>query len=102
VADLHVRAMAAPDAAGKRFLAVSDGPALSFLEVAQILRRRLGPLAARVPTQEAPGEDPPRPIIHNDRARTELNWRPRPAETTIVQTAESLRDLGLIKTDTGT
>ncbi|MFG1822472.1 NAD-dependent epimerase/dehydratase family protein [Microbispora bryophytorum] len=98
VADLHIRAMARPEAAGKRFLAVSDGPALSFLEVAGILRRRLGPLAAHVPTQEAPGNEPPRPVIHNDRARDELGWRPRPAETTIVQTAESLRDLGLVKT----
>jgi nucleoside-diphosphate-sugar epimerase len=96
VADLHIRAMAAPDAAGKRFLAVADGPTLSFLEVAETLRRRLGPLAARVPTVEQPGEDPPRPIIHNDRARHELGWRPRPVETTIVETAESLRDLGLL------
>jgi nucleoside-diphosphate-sugar epimerase len=96
VADLHIRAMAAPEAVGKRFLAVADGPTLSYLEVAETLRRRLGPLAARVPTQEAPGEDLPRPVIHNDRAREELGWRPRPAETTIVQTAESLRDLGLL------
>jgi nucleoside-diphosphate-sugar epimerase len=97
VADLHIRAMAAPEAAGQRFLAVADGPTLSFLEVAQTLRRRLGPLAARVPTQEAPGADLPRPIIHNDRARQELGWRPRPVETTIVQSAESLRDLGLLE-----
>jgi dihydroflavonol-4-reductase len=97
VADLHIRAMASPEAAGKRFLAVADGPTLSFLEIAEILRQRLGALAARVPTQEAPGDDPPRPIIHNDRARNELGWRPRPAETTITATAESLRDLGLLE-----
>jgi nucleoside-diphosphate-sugar epimerase len=96
VADLHLRAMAAPEAAGKRFLAVADGPTVSFLEVADILRRRLGPLAERVPTSEAPGDDPPRPIIHNDRARNELGWRPRAAETTIVESAESVRDLGLL------
>jgi nucleoside-diphosphate-sugar epimerase len=98
IADLHIRAMAAPRAAGKRFLAVADGPTMSFLEVAETLRRRLGALAARVPTEEAPGVDPPRPIIHNDRAREELGWRPRAAETTIVETAWSLRDLGLIET----
>jgi nucleoside-diphosphate-sugar epimerase len=97
VADLHVRAMAAPEAAGKRFLAVADGPTMSFLEVAETLRRRLGQLAVRVPTQEAPGDDLPRPIIHNDRARNELGWRPRPAETTIVESGESLRDLGLLQ-----
>lgn len=42
--------------------------------------------------REAPGEDPPRLVIHNDRAREELGWRPRPVETTIVESAECLRD----------
>jgi nucleoside-diphosphate-sugar epimerase len=97
VADLHIRAMAAPEAAGKRYLALADGPTISFLRMAQILRERLGPLAERVPTEEAPGPEPPRLIIHNDRAKQELGWRPRPAETTIVETAESLRDLGLLE-----
>jgi dihydroflavonol-4-reductase len=97
VADLHMRAMAAPEAAGKRFLALADGPTISFLEMARILRERLGPLAERAPTEEGPGDDPPRLIIHNDRAREELGWRPRAAETTIVQTAESLHDLGLLQ-----
>jgi nucleoside-diphosphate-sugar epimerase len=96
VADLHIRAMAAPEAAGKRFLALADGPAISYLQTAQILRERLGPLAARVPAKEAPGPEPRGLIIHNDRAKEELGWRPRPAETTIVETAESLRDLGLL------
>ncbi len=97
VADLHIRAMAAPGAAGKRFLALADGPTITFLEMAQILRDRLGPLAGRVPTEEADGPEPPKLFIHNDRAREELGWRPRPAETTIVETAESLRDLGLLE-----
>jgi nucleoside-diphosphate-sugar epimerase len=97
VADLHIRAMAAPGAAGQRYLALADGPTISFLQMAQILRERLGPLAARVPTEEAAGPEPPRLVIHNDRAKQELGWRPRPAETTIVETAESLRDLGLLE-----
>jgi nucleoside-diphosphate-sugar epimerase len=97
VADLHIRAMAAPEAAGKRYLALADGPTISFLKTAQILRERLGPLAERVPTEEAPGPEPALLNIHNDRAREELGWRPRPAETTIVETAESLRDLGLLE-----
>ena len=97
VADLHIRAMAAPEAAGQRYLALADGPTISFLQMAQILRERLGPLAERVPTEEATGPEPPRLIIHNDRAKQELGWRPRPAETTIVETAESLRDLGLLE-----
>jgi nucleoside-diphosphate-sugar epimerase len=97
IADLHIRAMAAPGAAGQRFLALADGPTISFLELAGILRDRLGPLAKRVPAEEAPGPEPARLIIHNDRAKAELGWRPRPAETTIVETAESLRDLGLLE-----
>jgi nucleoside-diphosphate-sugar epimerase len=97
VADLHIKAMATPEAAGERFLALADGPTITYLQLAQILRDRLGPLADRVPTEEAPGEEPPELVIHNDRARNELGWRPRPAETTIVETAESLRDLGLLE-----
>ncbi|MEZ0110941.1 nucleoside-diphosphate-sugar epimerase [Catenulispora sp. EB89] len=96
VADLHLRAMAAPQAAGKRYLAVADGPTRSFVELAAILRDRLGDLAALAPTAEADGPELPRPVIHNERAREELGWRPRPVETSIVESAESLRDLGLL------
>ena len=96
VADLHLRAMAAPQAAGKRYLAVADGPTRSFVELAAILRDRLGDLAALAPTAEADGPELPRPVIHNERAREELGWRPRPVETTIVESAESLRALGLL------
>ena len=94
VADLHIRAMAAPAAAGKRFIGVSDHPPMSYLELAELLRRRFGPLAARVPTEEAPGDDLPRLVIHNDRAKDELGWHPRPAETTIADTVENLRERG--------
>jgi nucleoside-diphosphate-sugar epimerase len=96
VADLHLRAMATPEAAGKRFLALADGPTITFLEMAQILRDRLGALGELAPTEEAPGPEPAPLVIHNDRAKRELGWRPRAAETTIVETAESLRDLGLL------
>ena len=96
VADAHIRAMTTPAAAGKRFLVLADGPTISWLQLARILRDRLGRLAERVPTEEAPGDELPHLVIHNDRARTELGLRPRPAETTIVETAESLRDLGLL------
>jgi nucleoside-diphosphate-sugar epimerase len=96
VAALHIAAMATPEAAGKRYLALADGPTTTFLEVATVLRERLGALAAKVPTQEAPGDEPAPLVIHNERAKEELGFRPRPPETTIVETAESLRDLGML------
>ncbi|HEY2266288.1 MAG TPA: NAD-dependent epimerase/dehydratase family protein [Streptosporangiaceae bacterium] len=96
VADAHIRAMAVPEAAGQRFLVLADGPTISYLQLAQILRDGLGPLAERVPTEEAPGAELPELVIHNERAKRVLGWQPRPAATTIVETAESLRDLGLL------
>src|SRR5277367_276891 len=53
VADLHLRAMVDPKARGERFLAVA-GDFASMLEIAQILRRRMGEAAKRVPTRELP------------------------------------------------
>lgn len=96
VADAHIAAMATPEAAGRRYLVLADGPTMTFLDVATVLRDRLGALAAMVPTQEVPGEEPAPLIIHNDRAKAELGLRPRPADATIVETAESLRDLGML------
>jgi nucleoside-diphosphate-sugar epimerase len=94
VADLHIRAMAAPAAAGRRFIGVSDHPPMTYLELAALLRQRFGSLAAKAPTEQAPGAEPPRLVIHNDRAKNELGWRPRPAETTIADTVENLRERG--------
>jgi nucleoside-diphosphate-sugar epimerase len=97
VADAHIRAMATPAAASQRFLVIADGPTISWLQLARILRDRLGPLAERVPAEEAPGAELPDLVIHNERAKRVLGWRPRPAETTIAETAKSLRDLGLLQ-----
>jgi nucleoside-diphosphate-sugar epimerase len=98
VAEAHIAAMATPAAVGKRYLLLADGPTITWLGLAQILRDHLGPAGAHVTTEEAPGEDPEPLTIHNDRAKQELDWQPRPAETTIVETAESLRELGLLET----
>ncbi|MFD1722880.1 NAD-dependent epimerase/dehydratase family protein [Amnibacterium endophyticum] len=97
VARLHRAAMRTPAAAGRRYLALADGPTRTFLDVAQVLRDRLGPLAARVPTAEAAGDEPAPLQIRNDRAKAELGFRPRPAEDTIVETATRLRDLGMLR-----
>ena len=96
VADLHIRAMAAPAAAGKRFICACDHPTISYLELAGMLRQRFGSLAARVPAEEAPGAELPRLVIRNNRAKDTLGWRPRPLETTIADTVESLRARGAL------
>ena len=114
VADLHIRAMTDPAAKGERFLAVS-GDFVSVLEMAQILRSRMGEAARRVPTRRLPNWmvrlasmfDPAvkqilpelgkRKNATGGKARRLLGWSPRSAEEAIVATAESLLWLGLLK-----
>jgi dihydroflavonol-4-reductase len=52
VADLHIRAMIAPEAEGERLIAT--GELLWMGEMAAILREQLGPAAARVPAKPMP------------------------------------------------
>ena len=114
VADLHLRAMASPAAKGERFLAIA-GDFVTMLEVAEILKRRMGERAKRVPAREIPNFvvhmaswfDPPvRQILPdlgkkknatNEKAKRVLGWNPRPVEDAVVATAESLVRLGLLK-----
>jgi dihydroflavonol-4-reductase len=113
VADLHVRCLTAPDLAGERFIAA--GPFLKLVEVGRILREELGEEARRVPTLVLPdmmvklaakldpviaqvtselGRVKETPATH---AAERLGWAPRPAAETIVATARSLIDLGIVK-----
>lgn len=112
VVDLHVRAMTDPAAKGERFLAVA-GDFLSILDIAKILKRRLGAAARRVPTRQLPNWvvrlaalrdpavkqiTPELGIVKNatgEKARRVLGWSPRSSEEAIVATAESLVRLGL-------
>jgi nucleoside-diphosphate-sugar epimerase len=114
VASLHLSCMTRPEAKGERFLAVA-GDFLSIVEIARVMKERLGPLARRVPTRQLPNWlvrvvsylDPavkqivPELGKHknatSDKARRVLGWKPRSNEECIVATAESLRDLGLLK-----
>jgi dihydroflavonol-4-reductase len=97
VADGHMRAMATPEAAGRRYLLLADGPTITWLGLAEALRDCLGEAGAQVTLTEAPGEEPAPLTIHNDRAEQELGWGPRPLQTTISDTVDSLRDLGLLQ-----
>ena len=114
VADLHLKAMTAPEAAGERFLAVA-GDFLSMRDIALVLRQRLGDAARRVPVRELPdwllrvvalvdksaGQIVPELGKHknatNEKARRVLGWSPRSPEDALVATAESLARLGLLK-----
>ena len=99
VADAHIAAMATPSAARKRYLLLADGPTITWLGLAEMLRDYLGSEGEYVTTVEGPGEEPAPLTIHNERAKEELGWRPRPTKTTIVETADSLRALGLLDKD---
>jgi nucleoside-diphosphate-sugar epimerase len=113
VADLHVRAMTSPAAAGERFLALA-GDFVSAMDIARILRRRLGEAGRRVPRFQLPDwvvrlaalRDPAvRQILPElgkaknataEKARRVLGWHPRSSEEAIVATAESLVRLGIV------
>ena len=95
VASAHRLAMAHAEAAHKRYLLLADGPTTTWLGLAQSIAELLGePAAQRVTLTEAPGEDPAPLTIHNERARTELSWTPRPVRETVADTLTSLAERG--------
>jgi dihydroflavonol-4-reductase len=114
VADLHIWAMTNPAASGQRFLAVS-GDFMSILEIAKVLKDRMGEAARRVPSRQIPDwlvrlaalRDPSVKQILPElgkvknatsaKAQRLLGWTPHSREDAIVATAESLLRLGLLK-----
>ena len=105
VADLHLRAMTHPQARGQRFLACA-GDFMRIVEMARVLKERMGPAARRVPVRELPDwlvrafamVDPTaRQIVPelgklknatSAKATQMLGWVPRPREDALVATAE--------------
>lgn len=106
VADLHVRAMTHPAAAGERF--IGAGPFYWMEDIARTLRERMPALARKVPSRRLPdwlirllamfdpvvrerlfelGKERP---VSADKARSVLGWSPRANDEAIVATAESL------------
>jgi nucleoside-diphosphate-sugar epimerase len=114
VADLHLRAMTNPAANGERFLAVA-GDFMWMVDIAKLLKNRLGQAGKRVPTRELPNwmvrlaafRDPAIRLIlpelgkyknaTNEKAKRLLGWTPRSNEEAVLATAESLMRLGLLK-----
>jgi dihydroflavonol-4-reductase len=113
VADLQLRAMASPAANGERFIAVM-GECMSMLDIAHVLRARLGAAAGKVPTRQLPNWlvrlaarfDPAMrqllPLLGkvrnatSEKAERVLGWRPRPREDALVATAQSLIAFGIV------
>jgi dihydroflavonol-4-reductase len=107
VADLHIRAMTAPDAAGQRFIAAGDYAWMA--ELAAMLKAGLqGPGAEKIPTRKVPDivlrlasifdkdlrfVTPSLGHRHDytsKKAQDLLGWRPRPTRDTVLDTANSL------------
>jgi nucleoside-diphosphate-sugar epimerase len=114
VVDLHLRAMTDPAAKGERFLAVA-GKSMAFVEIARVLKDRLGDAAKRVTTRQIPSWlvrivalfdpsvrlavpelDKPKESSHAKATRL-LGWSPRSNDEAILATAESLIRLKLVK-----
>jgi dihydroflavonol-4-reductase len=112
VADLHLLAMTAPEAAGQRFIAA--GKFIWVAELATLLRAHLGGSASKVPTRKIPDfvvrlgglfdRDlralTPRLGRKRDftsaKAQSMLGWRPRRCEETILDCANSLIATGVV------
>ncbi|MYT68144.1 MULTISPECIES: NAD-dependent epimerase/dehydratase family protein [unclassified Streptomyces] len=102
LADIHIRALTSPRAAGERFLAT--GEFTWMRDMARALKEELGEDGLRVSDQEIPddvvranpamGEIAPalgRRNRHSTaKARTVLDWTPRPARESVVDCARSL------------
>jgi len=113
VADLHVRALRAPGMAGERFIA--SGRFMKLREIAEVLRTQLGDEARKVPTRQLPDwlvrvaahfNPVARAVVGElgsvrnqspAHAQAVLDWRTRPVEQSIVDTARCLLDLGIVK-----
>src|SRR4051794_11139508 len=114
VADLHVRAMTAPEAAGERFLAIGEDFRW-IRELGEWLRDALPQRAKKIPKRELPSplvrvaslfdgslrqltpELGVRKRATNEKARRLLGWSPRGDRDAVVATAESLLALGLVE-----
>ena len=97
VALAHANAMERPEAGGKRFFVV--GGHYGNREIAEVARKHFGTeLADRLPAPDTPGGAlPPRDQVYgfdNSRATEVLGIQWTPFEKSIVDTINSVRELG--------
>ncbi|WP_223585002.1 SDR family oxidoreductase [Sphingobacterium sp. GVS05A] len=86
-ADIHIKAMLHPEAAGQRFLATSEG-AMSFYDVAELIKKERPKLAGKIATmQPTPVEEYTQ--MSNKKAAETLGWKPRTREEAILASVDS-------------
>lgn len=88
VADIHIKAMVSPTAAGERFIATSDG-VMSFYDVAELFKKERPQYTANIQKLEPIGKEFYKEMS-NKKARTILNWYPRSSEEALLASADSL------------
>ncbi|MDJ1481764.1 aldehyde reductase [Cytophagaceae bacterium YF14B1] len=88
VADIHIRAMEHPQAAGQRFLAASEG-VMSFYDVAELLRKERPEYAGKIAS--LPNTDQNFYItLSTQKAKDILDWKPRSKEEAILASVDSM------------
>jgi dihydroflavonol-4-reductase len=91
IADIHVRAMTHPSAAGERFIACCDGSPITMSDAARILSDWTG-------VESASGSAVVGEILRpsNRKAKAVLGFNPRPIDEALLSTAGSLVRTGLV------
>ena len=113
IADLHLRALRMPEAAGQRF--IGAGRFYWLADVARVLREGVPEVAGKVPRRRLPrwlvrlsslvdpvvrerlyelGKERP---VSADKAKRLLGWAPRSNDDAIIDTARSLLAKGLVR-----
>lgn len=106
-ADLHIRAMTNPKAAGERFLALSDGT-LSLPQIASLLREKMPAVSDKISKKVLPNWQVKLAALFNEnakaiapmlginrnasneKAKTILDWKPGTKEDAILETVKSM------------
>ncbi|MFA6275393.1 MAG: aldehyde reductase [Pedobacter sp.] len=89
VADIHIKAMTHPKAAGERFLANADG-VMSFYDVAELIRKERPSISGNIADMQ-PTSTVFYKQMSNQKARTILNWQPRSREEAILASVDSVQ-----------
>ncbi len=113
IADLHIRALHAPNAPGQRY--IGAGPFYWLEDIGRVLHERVPAMATKVPKRRLPSwlvrlSAMSNPLVRErlyelnkerpasaEKAKRELGWTPRSNDDAIADTARSLRDQGLLK-----